>query len=60
MTKEQTCIIISSRISDIKEADEIIVLDDGKIVERGKHEELIMQEGQYYGFYEQQISKTKV
>ena len=60
MTKEKTCIIISSRISDIKEADEIIVLDDGKIVERGKHEELIMQEGQYYGFYEQQISKTKV
>ncbi len=60
MTKEKTCIIISSRISDIKEADEIIVLDDGKIVERGKHEELIMQEGQYYGFYEQQISKTLV
>lgn len=60
MTKEKTCIIISSRISDIKEADEIIVLDNGKIIERGKHEELIMQEGQYYGFYEQQISKAEV
>ena len=39
--KEKTCLIISHRISAVKEADEILVLDEGKIVERGNHEELV-------------------
>lgn len=58
MTQNKTCIIISSRISDIKDADEIIVLDNGKIIERGKHQELIDQEGNYYKFYQQQIKQS--
>ncbi len=41
LTQNKTCIIISNRISDIKEADEIIVLEEGEIIQRGVHENLI-------------------
>lgn len=57
MTKNKTCIIISSRISDIKDADEIIVLESGRIIERGTHQSLVEKEGSYYKFYQQQISQ---
>ncbi|MEV5027210.1 ABC transporter ATP-binding protein [Paenibacillus sp. LPE1-1-1.1] len=43
----KTTIIIAHRISAIKHADEIIVLDDGRIVQRGTHAELLMQQGLY-------------
>lgn len=59
LTKDKSCIIISNRISDIKECDEIIVLEQGKIVERGKHEELINNKNKYYKFYKDQISKPE-
>ena len=52
--KDKTCIIISNRISDVNFADNIIVLDNGQIVQEGKHEELITQEGLYKHFYNQQ------
>src|SRR5258706_6289291 len=52
--KEKTCLIISHRISAVKEADEILVLDDGKIIERGNHEDLVRQEGVYADLYQQQ------
>jgi ATP-binding cassette subfamily B protein len=52
--KEKTCLIISHRISAVKEADEILVLDDGKIVERGNHEELLNHGGVYAELYQQQ------
>ena len=58
MTQNKTCIIISSRISDIKDADEIIVLESGEIIERGVHQSLIEQQGNYYQFYKQQISQN--
>ena len=54
-TKEITSIIISHRISSIKNADNIIVLDDGTIVQQGKHEQLINQDGYYKQLYNKQI-----
>ena len=53
---KSTTIIISHRISTVSEADEIIVLDNGKIIQRGKHENLIAEEGLYKRLYEIQNS----
>jgi ATP-binding cassette subfamily B protein len=52
--KEKTCLIVSHRISAVKEADEILVLDEGKIIERGDHEALVRQGGVYAELYQQQ------
>ena len=60
LVKDKTCIIISNRISDIKDANEIIVLGNGDIIERGTHETLINKKGQYYKFYKQQSTKDEM
>ena len=60
LTDNKTCIIVSNRISDIKEADKIIVLDQGNIVEAGTHDTLLEKQGLYYSFYMQQSSKEEV
>jgi ATP-binding cassette subfamily B protein len=52
--REKTCLIISHRISAVKEADEILVLDAGRVIERGSHEQLIRREGVYADLYRQQ------
>ncbi len=53
--RECTSIIIAHRISTIKEADQIIVLDDGAIVEQGKHDELVARNGIYTEMYRKQL-----
>jgi ATP-binding cassette, subfamily B, multidrug efflux pump len=49
--RDRTTFIIAHRISSLKHADEILVLEDGKIVERGKHEQLLSNGGPYERIY---------
>lgn len=60
LTRDKTCIIISNRISDIKDADQIIVLNSGNIIESGKHDNLLDKKGKYYQFYKEQIAKSEM
>lgn len=60
ITSSRTSIIISHRISSIKDADEIVVLDEGTIIERGTHNELIKLEGLYYDIYQKQLLEEKI
>lgn len=52
--KEKTCLIISHRISAVKECDEILVLDEGRIIERGNHDQLVEHGAFYAELYQQQ------
>ena len=56
--KGRTTIIIAHRLSTIKNADEIFVIDDGKIVERGNHQELISANGHYANLVRMQAKET--
>ena len=58
--KNRTCILISHRISTIKDADLIVVLENGKIVESGSHEELIEIGGIYYEMYQKQLLEEEI
>ena len=53
----RTSIVIAHRLSTIESADEILVIDQGQIVERGNHNELIAQEGIYANLYKMQFSQ---
>jgi len=57
LRKGRTTLAIAHRLSTIVDADQIIVLNDGKIVERGNHEELLSQKGYYYNLYTLQNSQ---
>ncbi|MBT2719948.1 ABC transporter ATP-binding protein [Bacillus sp. ISL-46] len=52
--KEKTCFIIAHRISSVKEADIILVMENGTIIERGKHKELLAKKGYYYKVFRNQ------
>ena len=56
--KDKTVIMIAHRLKTIKNADHIIVLDKGKIVEEGNHKELIIKEGLYHKLWNLQ-NKSK-
>lgn len=55
--KDMTKLIIAHRISSVKNADEIIVLDEGKVAERGTHDELLKKKGLYYETYVSQYGE---
>ncbi len=60
VTKGRTSFIIAHRLSTVREADVIIVVRDGKIVEQGKHAELMAQKGYYYTLYTRQFERDTV
>jgi len=58
MLKDKTCILVSHRISAVKNADQILVVDDGKIIEQGDHQSLLRKGGVYAElFHKQQLSE---
>lgn len=57
---QRTSVIISHRVSSAKLADKIVVLDDGKIIERGTHAELMDKNGAYRELYEKQLMAEEV
>lgn len=51
----KTTVIIAHRVSSIKNADQILVLDEGKLVEQGTHASLLKRKGSYFELYQQQL-----
>lgn len=55
-----TMLIVAHRLSTIKNADKIIVLHKGEVIEMGNHEELLEKKGLYYNLYKIQFLKEEV
>jgi ATP-binding cassette subfamily B protein len=58
--RERTAIIVSHRVSTIRDADLIVVLEDGRIVERGRHDELAAAGGPYSEMYRKQLLEEEL
>lgn len=59
LMKDRTVLVIAHRLSTVKNADQIFVINEGRIVERGSHEELLKLGGEYAALYEMQFKKKK-
>lgn len=60
VSKDKTTVIVSHRISSAKNADYIIVLDNGEIIQRGNHETLLNSKGYYKDLYLKQLSEKEI
>jgi ATP-binding cassette subfamily B protein len=59
LMKNRTSLIIAHRLSTIRDADKIVVIDNGKVAEAGNHDELLALKGCYYNLYQTQFSGVK-
>ena len=60
LMKDRTSVIIAHRLSTIRDADYIVVMDQGRIVETGNHEELMDKQGRYYELYMTQFAGNEI
>jgi ATP-binding cassette subfamily B protein len=60
LMKGRTSFVIAHRLSTIREADIILVMKDGKIIEQGRHEELMSKKGTYYDLHNSQFSDNNI
>ncbi len=60
LMKNRTSLIIAHRLSTIRDADKIVVMDQGRVVEIGSHEELLAKQGKYYELYMTQFAGNKI
>lgn len=56
----RTAFVMAHRLSTIRQADQVLVIDNGRLIERGTHESLLAQEGFYYNLYMSQFRHEAV
>ena len=59
LTGEKTTFIIAHRISSVREADQILMMEKGRVIEQGTHEELVAKKGRYFEVYQKQLGLTR-
>ena len=57
LQKNRTSLVIAHRLSTIEKADEIVVVEDGRIIERGTHDELLSRQGAYAQLHKMQFGQ---
>jgi ATP-binding cassette subfamily B multidrug efflux pump len=58
--RDRTSIIVSHRISTVREADQIFVLENGRVAERGSHDQLVARGGLYAALYRKQLLEEEL